>query len=82
MRKTFTGSGKNGGWEKFRKKYPFAGGISYLSRPGFNKGRTQAVVAVHHQAGYDMGVGYRVYLEKSPKRGEWVIRGAVMTRVF
>lgn len=72
---------EGGGWEKFRKKHPFAGGISYVSRPGFNKTKTEAVVSVHHQADYRMGVGYRVFLKKSPKTGKWFIDGASMTRI-
>lgn len=66
-------SGKGGGWDEFRKRYPFAGEIAYLSRPGFNPDRTKAVMEVRMQAGYEMGVGYRVYLEKSSKTGKWII---------
>lgn len=56
-------------------------GMTYLSRPGFNKDRTEAVVEAHHQAHPLMGVGYRVYLKKSPKTGQWVITAAQRTRI-
>lgn len=82
VRKIFSSaSGKGGGWDEFRKRYPFAGEIAYLSRPGFNQEQTRAVIDVNMQAGYEMGVGYHVYLEKSPKTGKWVIVGGVMSRI-
>jgi hypothetical protein len=81
IRKTFsTGSGKSGGWEEFRNSRPLSGGMTTLSRPGFDSSRTKAVLEVGHQADYEMGVGYRVYLEKSPQTGQWVIVGADVTR--
>lgn len=80
-RKIFAeGSGKGKGWDEIRKKRPLSGGITYLSRPGFNRDRTQAVVEARHQADYEMGVGYRVYLGKSKKTGQWIITGADVTR--
>ncbi len=56
-------------------------GMTYLSRPGFNKDRTEAMVEAHHQAHPEMGVGYRVYLRKSPKTGKWVLTAAKRTRI-
>jgi hypothetical protein len=76
----FPGPGESGGWEGFRKRRPMTGGITYLSRPGFNGSRTEAMVEARHQADYEMGVGYRVYLQKSPKNGKWIIIGADLTR--
>ncbi len=55
--------------------------ITYLSRPGFNKDRTEAVVEVHRQSHPEMGVGYRVYLKKSPGTGKWFITNARRTRI-
>ena len=68
------------GRETFRRR-PAFGGVTYLSRPGFNESRTEARVEAHHQAGPEMGVGYRVYLQKSPKTGKWFITGAKRTRI-
>ena len=68
------------GREMSRKRATF-GGVTYLSRPGFNESRTEAMVEAHHQAGPEMGVGYRVYLQKSPKTGKWFITGASRTRI-
>lgn len=81
IRSTFSGSGKDGGWEAFRRKHPLAEGITSLSRPALNRDHTEAMVEARHQAGYHMGVGYRVHLKKSPRTGKWVITGAEMTRM-
>jgi hypothetical protein len=67
---------KKDGWDRFRQKYPFAGGIKGFSRVGFDPARTQAVVFVGHQADYRMGVGYWIYLEKSASSGKWIISGS------
>jgi hypothetical protein len=56
--------------------------ITRVSRPGFNKARTAALVEVDLQAGPEMGVGYRVRLEKSPKSGNWIITAADLIRVY
>jgi hypothetical protein len=81
MRKTFSNrEGKNDGWSDFRKHSPLAGGIAYLSRPAFDYTKNKAVIDAHFQADYEMGVGYRVYLEKSPKSGKWILTGADLTR--
>lgn len=57
-------------------------GMTCLSRPGFNKDRTKAVLQINHVADYEMGVGYLVYLEKSSKSGAWVMTGAVLNRRY
>ena len=81
VRKIFSaGSGKGGGWDEFRKKYPFAGGMVYFSRPGFNEARNRAVIEANCQADYEMGIGYRIHLEKSPKTGKWVMVNGDMSR--
>lgn len=44
-------------------------GRTYVSRVGFNKSRTTALVFVSHLADPEMGVGYLILLEKN--RGVW-----------
>ena len=67
---------------------PLAGGsilgqeIVSLSRPGFDPDRIYAVVRVDLQAGGEMGVGYRVYLDKSKATGKWILTGAARTRIY
>jgi hypothetical protein len=62
------------------KERPLRGdGFTSLSRVGFDPSRTRAVVTVRHQADYEMGVGYRIYLEKSTVTGRWLITGADLT---
>jgi hypothetical protein len=81
LRKTFSELSAEGrGWKEFRNSHPASSGVTYLSRPGFDANRKKAVMQVGHQADYEMGVGYRVYLEKSSKTGKWLITGAVLTR--
>lgn len=57
-------------------------GTTYISRPGFNKARTQAVLNVSHVADPEMGIGYQVMLEKSPRDGKWYIVDAVVNRRY
>ncbi len=81
VRKLFSaGSSKGGGWNEFRKKHPFAGGLVYFSRPGFNEARNRAVIEANCQADYEMGIGYRIHLEKSPKTGKWVMVNGDISR--
>ena len=81
VRKLFSaGSGKGGGWREFRKKHPFAGGLVHFSRPGFNEARHRAVIEANCQADYEMGIGYRIHLEKSPKTGKWVMVNGDISR--
>jgi hypothetical protein len=70
---------QGGGWQEHRRRFPRGGGIKSLSRVGFDPARTRAVVTVRHQADYEMGVGYRIYLEKSATSGRWVITGSDLT---
>ena len=57
-------------------------GVTFLSRPGFNKNRTKAVIQIAHVADQEMGVGYSVYLDKSKLSGNWIITGADLTRRY
>jgi hypothetical protein len=58
------------------------GGTVFFSRPGFNENRTESMVDASFRADPEMGVGYRVYLRKSPKTGRWIITGATRTRMY
>lgn len=57
-------------------------GTTYISRPGFNKTGTTAVLQISHVADPEMGIGYRVILEKSPRDGSWIITDAVVNRRY
>lgn len=57
-------------------------GVTCLSRPGFNRDRTKAMLQINHLAGPEMGAGYLVYLEKSAASGKWSITGAVLNRRY
>jgi len=61
---------------------PLAAGTTFLSRPGFNKDRTKAMVQINHVADPEMGVGYRVYLQKSPVKGTWIITDLELNRRY
>jgi hypothetical protein len=73
--------GPGRGWEEFRQRFPFEGGIVRFSRVGFNEDKTRAVVHVGCQADYEMGVAYLVFLEKSAKTGNWLLLGTMLTRI-
>jgi hypothetical protein len=64
------------------RRHPGPSGITYISRPGFNAKHTEAVMQINHVADPEMGVGYRVYLEKSPKNGAWILVGSVLNRRY
>jgi hypothetical protein len=70
---------QGGGWQEHRRRFPRGGGIKSLSRVGFDPSRARAAVTVRHQADYEMGIGYRIYLEKSAATGRWVITGSDLT---
>lgn len=57
-------------------------GITYISRPGFNAAGTVAVLNVSHVADVEMGIGYRVTLEKATQDGTWFIVDAVINRRY
>jgi hypothetical protein len=70
---------QGGGWEEHNRRSIRGDGIKSLSRVGFDPSRTRAVVSVRHQADYEMGIGYRIYLEKSAASGRWVVTGSDLT---
>lgn len=56
---------------------------TYMSRPGFNQKMTRAMLQINHVADPEMGVGYQVYLEKSPLTGGiWTIIGFELNRRY
>lgn len=57
-------------------------GVTHISRPGFNKDKTRAIIQINHVAGPEMGVGYLVYMEKSPSAGRWIIVASDMNRMY
>ena len=56
--------------------------ITSISRPGFNKDKTRAIVQINHVAGPEMGVGYLVYMEKSVSTGTWMIVSFDLNRMY
>ena len=64
------------GWEYFYKKYPKAQGITSVSRVGFNKAKTRAIVYFGTQSYSLAGAGFWVILEKEP--GGWKITSRQM----
>jgi hypothetical protein len=58
---------------------PFSKGRTYISRAGFSKDRSKALVYVDHIAGPRSGVGYFVTLDK--KSGEWQVVGSEVANI-
>ena len=59
----------NGGWKEFYRRYPTSRGLISLSRVGFNKKMTQALLYFVQENGGSTGEGYLILFEKSG--GEW-----------
>lgn len=59
---------------------PFDTGRTYVSRVGFNKGRTEALVYVQHVATPESGIGHYVFLHKDS--GQWTISGSSIGKIF
>jgi hypothetical protein len=62
-------------WEEFRKRYRTYS-IDSISRPGFNRQHSLALVEMGSQYGYLAGTGYYYLLAKT--RNGWKIRGKTM----
>jgi hypothetical protein len=60
---------RNGEWEGFYRRYPNSRGLVYLSRVGFNKKMTQALLYFVQQYTNAAGEGYLVLLNK--QNNEW-----------
>lgn len=67
---------KEGGWENFYRRYPEAGGVWTLSRPGYNSARSEAVLSVSHGCGLLCGTGHLYFLAK--QNNEWVVVNRLM----
>ena len=67
----------DGGWELFHAKYPNATSINTLSRVGFNKDRTEALVYYTYSCGGLCGQGQYVLLRKHDSY--WKIEKESMT---
>ncbi len=66
--------------QRDKRSGPFDMGRTSVSRVGFNKDKTKALVYVQHVADPEMGVGYYVLLDKAG--GKWVITGSGIGRMF
>jgi len=64
------------GWERFYREYPGVSGVLLLSRVGFNRNKSQALVFVMHIRGNPSGRwwGDGSYLLLSTKNGLWRVR--------
>jgi hypothetical protein len=62
----------HGGWDRFYRKYPKSAGYIQVSRPGFNKDKTLALVYLGNQRNWLAGTGEYIVLEKSD--GAWKIK--------
>ena len=65
-----------GGWDRFYRKYPKSAGHIQLSRPGFNKDKTLALVYIGNQRNWLAGTGEYIVLEKID--GAWKIKNREM----
>jgi len=76
LRDVFTRS-KNSidGWRAYYRKYPSSPGFIRLSRVGFNRQMTEAVVYVERACGSLCADGHFKLLEK--ERGRWYIRNSI-----
>lgn len=67
MDNMLTGIGLGGGWDEFYRKYRDSTGLSELSRVGFNKDQTLALLYYGNQRAYLQGKGYYIILKKDVK---------------
>lgn len=59
---------------------PFDTGRTYVSRVGFNRDKTEALVYVQHVATPESGIGHYVFLHKDS--GKWNISGSTIGKIF
>ncbi|HEX8566604.1 MAG TPA: hypothetical protein VF648_13240 [Pyrinomonadaceae bacterium] len=69
--------GGKDGWKIFNKKYPNANGIIEVSRVGFNKSKTQALISLGQSCGWLCGNGSFRLLTK--KNNKWEIENTYTT---
>ena len=65
------------GWQVFYARYPDSRGIITLSRVGFSKDQTQAILYVENQSHGRTGSGYYVLFRKRGEKWEEVARSLV-----
>ncbi len=68
----FFGQLDHGGWTRFKMAFPTARGFVNVSRPQFNRDRTQALVYAGTQEDWLSGVGQLIFLKR--EAGSWVVR--------
>jgi hypothetical protein len=71
---------QNGGWEKLYASHPDCGGIVSLSKVGFDRGGTQALVYVAHVHGEDIGRGTILFLQKAGQ--QWKVQEKIANWVW
>jgi hypothetical protein len=64
------------GWDAFYEKYPDSPGTIQISRVGFNRNQTQAILYFGYQRGPLWGEGYRIFLTKD--EGKWMVKEEVL----
>jgi hypothetical protein len=64
------------GWDEFYRKYPKAGGLWSVSRPGYNSKHDEAELYVSHSCGLLCGTGHLYLLAK--ENGLWKVKNRVM----
>lgn len=65
-----------GGWDAFYARFPGAPGLTELSRVGFNRERTQALIYMGTMSHYLAGAGFFYLLEK--EGDSWKVKDQVM----
>jgi hypothetical protein len=72
LKSVFKSSGLGKEWKAFYKQYPDSPGYIWVSRPGLNSKRDQALLYVARVCGTLCGSGY--YLVLSKTGGEWTVK--------
>lgn len=66
--------------QEARSEGVFDSGRTWVSRVGFNKDKTEAMVYVQHVATPESGIAHFVFLRKVD--GEWMIDGSIVDKIF
>lgn len=66
--------------QKEERTSPFDTGRTSVSRVGFNRDKTEALVYVQHVATPESGIGYFVFLHRD--NGKWTISGSIVGKIF
>ncbi|HLW51563.1 MAG TPA: hypothetical protein VKW06_01870 [Candidatus Angelobacter sp.] len=65
-------TGQHDGWKEFYEKHPKAGGFWTFSRPGYSKGKDEALVYMARNCGWLCGTGHLYLLTKED--GQWKVK--------